>query len=191
MVRIVAESIERRSVDSLIPYAKNSRTHSEEQVAQLASAMREFGFTNPVFIDEKNGIIAGHGRVKAAALLGMSSVPCITVTGLTDAQRRAYVIADNKLALNAGWDDDMLRAEIEEVVSLGITTDLLGFSTDEIDDLMDADGDDKTDRRDEKEKTLAEGINYQVIVQCPNETEQAQLLTRLEKEGYKCRALMF
>ena len=191
MVRIVAETIERRSVDSLVPYARNSRTHSEEQVAQLAAAMREFGFTNPVLIDERGGIIAGHGRVKAAALLGMNHVPCITVTGLTDAQRRAYVIADNKLALNAGWDDDMLRAEIEEVVSLGITTDLLGFSADEIDDLLGDDGDDEADRREEKEKTLAEGINYQVIVQCPNETEQAQLLTRLEKEGYKCRALMF
>ena len=191
MVRIVAETIERRSVDSLVPYARNSRTHSEEQVAQLAAAMREFGFTNPVLIDESGGIIAGHGRVKAATLLGMASVPCITVTGLTEAQRRAYVIADNKLALNAGWDDDMLRAEIEEVVSLGITTDLLGFSADEIDDLLGDDGDDEADRREEKEKTLAEGINYQVIVQCPNETEQAQLLTRLEKEGYKCRALMF
>lgn len=191
MVRIVAESIERRSVDSLIPYAKNSRTHSEEQVAQLASAMREFGFTNPVLIDERGGVITGHGRIMAARAVGLTEVPTITLAGLSEAQRRAYVIADNKLALNAGWDDDMLRAEIEEVVSLGITTDLLGFSTDEIDDLMGADGDDKTDRRAEKEKTLAEGINYQVIVQCPDETEQAQLLTRLEKEGYKCRALMF
>ena len=138
MVRIVAETIERRSVDSLVPYAANSRTHSEEQVAQLAAAMREFGFTNPVLIDEHGGLIAGHGRVMAAKVVGLAEVPCIVLSGLTPAQRRAYVIADNKLALNAGWDEAMLRSEIAALTADGFDLGLLGFG-DDLTDLMDGD----------------------------------------------------
>ena len=181
-----------RKVDDLIPYARNSRTHSDAQVAQIAASVREFGWTNPVLVDGENGIIAGHGRVLAARKLGMEEVPCIELAGLSDAQRRAYVIADNKLALNAGWDEDLLRLEIDALMSFGVTTDLLGFDEAEIAKLMrDTEQEDKGSAEEGKEKTLAEGINYQVIVQVPSETEQAQLLTRLEKEGYKCRALMF
>lgn len=102
-----------RKTDELIPYARNSRTHSPEQVQQIAASIREFGFTNPVLVDENGGIIAGHGRVLAAQLLDMEEVPTITLAGLTEAQKKAYVIADNKLALNAGWDFDMLKIEIE------------------------------------------------------------------------------
>src|SRR5690554_4204074 len=100
------------SVDSLIPYARNSRTHSDEQVAQIAASIKEFGFLNPIIIDGSNGIIAGHGRVMAAKQLNLKELPCIEVSHLSDAQRKAYVIADNKLALNAGWDDEMLRIEL-------------------------------------------------------------------------------
>ena len=161
-------------------------------MAQIAASVREFGWTNPVLVDGENGIIAGHGRVLAARKLGMEEVPCIELAGLSDAQRRAYVIADNKLALNAGWDEDLLRLEIDALMSFGVTTDLLGFDEAEIAKLMrDTEQEDKGSAEEGKEKTLAEGINYQVIVQVPSETEQAQLLTRLEKEGYKCRALMF
>jgi site-specific DNA-methyltransferase (adenine-specific) len=126
------ESLERLPLDRLIPYANNSRTHSEEQVAQIAASIREFGFTNPILIDEADGIIAGHGRVLAARKLGMEEVPCIRLGHLTEAQRRAYVIADNKLALNAGWDDALLRVELEGLQSLNFDTGLTGFSEDEI-----------------------------------------------------------
>lgn len=102
-------------VVDLIPYARNSRTHTPEQVAQIASSIKEFGFTNPVLIDSEKGIIAGHGRVMGAQKLGLKEVPTIEVTGWTDAQKRAYIIADNKLALNAGWDNDLLKLEIEEL----------------------------------------------------------------------------
>ena len=100
------------SVDKLIPYARNSRTHSAEQVAQIAASIKEFGFLNPIIIDGDNSIIAGHGRVMAAQKLGIKELPCIEASHLSDTQRRAYIIADNKMALNAGWDDDMLRVEI-------------------------------------------------------------------------------
>ena len=99
--------------DSLIPYVNNSRTHDNNQVKQIASSIKEFGFTNPVLIDEHIGIIAGHGRLLAADLLGLDEVPTITLNGLSEAQRKAYVIADNQLALNAGWDLDSLKVEIE------------------------------------------------------------------------------
>lgn len=100
-----------RSVDSLIPYARNARTHSDAQVAQIAASIREFGWTNPILVDGDNSIIAGHGRLLAARKLGMEQVPCIELAGLTETQRKAYILADNKLAMNAGWDEDMLRLE--------------------------------------------------------------------------------
>ena len=121
-----------RKVEALIPYAKNSRTHSDAQVAQIAASVREFGWTNPVLVDGESGIIAGHGRILAARKLGMDEVPCIELAGLTDAQRRAYIIADNKLALNGGWDEDMLRLELEELGELGFDLDLIGFTDEEI-----------------------------------------------------------
>lgn len=125
-------NIEHLPLDALIPYARNSRTHSPEQVAQVAASMREFGFTNPVLIDGDGGIIAGHGRVMAARQLGLADVPCIRLGHLTEAQKRAYVIADNKLALNSGWDEDMLRLEIEDLQGMDFDLDLLGFDGDEL-----------------------------------------------------------
>ena len=120
------------SVSSLIPYARNSRTHSDEQVAKIAASIKEFGFLNPVIIDGENGIVAGHGRVMAAQKLGLTELPCIEASHLTDAQRRAYIIADNRLALDAGWDDEMLRVEFAELEGLGFDLELTGFGLDEI-----------------------------------------------------------
>ena len=118
------------SVEDLIPYALNSRTHSDAQVAQLAASIREFGFTNPVLIDDKNNLIAGHGRLLAARKAQMESVPAVVVTGLDDRRRRALVIADNKLALNAGWDEEALRVELEDLsADFG---ELMGFSEEEL-----------------------------------------------------------
>jgi ParB-like chromosome segregation protein Spo0J len=120
--------IEQRAIEALIPYARNSRTHSDGQVAQIAASIREFGFTNPVLIDKDGGIIAGHGRVMAARKLGLKDVPCIALGHLTDAQKRAYVIADNKLALNAGWDEELLAVEFSDLLSEGFDLELTGFA---------------------------------------------------------------
>ena len=128
--------IEQVKLDALIPYARNSRTHSDAQVAQIAASIKEFGFTNPVLIDETGSIIAGHGRVMAARKLAFADVPSIRLTHLTDAQKKAYVIADNKLALNAGWDDEMLAVELTDLKDMGFDLDLTGFSTDEIEALL-------------------------------------------------------
>jgi DNA modification methylase len=128
--------LETRSIEALIPYARNSRTHSDEQVAQVAASIREFGFTNPVLIDEAGGIIAGHGRVLAARKLGLTEVPCLTLAGLSEAQKRAYVIADNKLALNAGWDEDLLALEIKDLQGMDFDLDLLGFDAGDLDELL-------------------------------------------------------
>ena len=124
-------------VKNLIPYARNSRTHSDEQVAKIAASIKEFGFTNPVLTDGENGIIAGHGRIMAAQRLGLESVPVIELSHLNENQRRAYIIADNRLALDAGWDDEMLRVEFEALSEEGFDLELTGFSLDEMANIFD------------------------------------------------------
>lgn len=131
----IHDNMESLSVDALVPYARNSRTHSIDQVAQIAASIKEFGFTSPVLVDEEGGIIAGHGRVLAARSLGLSHVPCLRLSGLTEVQKRAYVIADNKLALNAGWDEDLLREELEFLSAENFDLSLTGFNFTEIEDL--------------------------------------------------------
>jgi DNA modification methylase len=124
--------IETTPIEKLIPYARNSRTHSDQQVAQVAASIREFGFTNPVLIDSEDGIIAGHGRVMAARKLGLAEVPCIRLGHLTETQKRAYIIADNKLALNSGWDEEMLGLELADLREADFDLDLIGFDAGEI-----------------------------------------------------------
>jgi DNA modification methylase len=121
-----------RPVTTLIPYARNARTHSEAQVAQIAASIREFGFTNPILIDGESGIIAGHGRLLAARKLGMSDVPVIELVGLSVAQKRAYIVADNKLALTAGWDKELLAIEFGDLEALGFDLALTGFDEEEL-----------------------------------------------------------
>lgn len=132
----IRDRIERRATVALVPYARNSRTHSDEQIGQLAASMREWGFTNPVLVDEGGGIIAGHGRVLAAQQLRLPEVPVIVAAGWSEAQKRAYVIADNKLALNAGWDEAVLAAELADLQALGFDLELTGFDGDELADLL-------------------------------------------------------
>lgn len=127
-----ADKVERRSVASLVPYARNSRTHGPEQVAQIAASIHEWGWTMPILIDQSGTIIAGHGRVLAAQKLGITDVPCMVAEGWTEEQRRAYVIADNKLALNAGWDNDLLKVELQALDAEGFDLDLTGFAKDEL-----------------------------------------------------------
>lgn len=127
--------IEKIGIDKLIPYARNARTHSDEQVAQIAASIREFGFNNPVLIADDNSIIAGHGRVMAARKLNLSEVPCIRLSHLSETQRKAYILADNKLALNAGWENNLLSVELEELVNSGFDISLTGFTQEEMDAL--------------------------------------------------------
>lgn len=132
----LANRIELWDVTRLQPYSKNSRTHSDEQVSQIAASITEFGFTNPILVDSKDGIIAGHGRLMAAKHLGLNQVPVIVLDHLTDEQRRAYIIADNKLALNAGWDEAVLAEELKLLKDEGFDLELVGFSDDELADLL-------------------------------------------------------
>lgn len=131
-----AAHIETLPIDVLVPYARNARTHSPAQVAQIAASIREFGFTNPVLIDAAGGIVAGHGRVMAAKSLGVGSVPCLRVDWLTEAQRRAYVLADNQLALQAGWDDELLAGELRALQEDGFDLALTGFDADDLAELL-------------------------------------------------------
>ncbi len=115
-------------VEDLIPYARNARTHNDAQVAQIAASIREFGFMNPVLVDGDKNIIAGHGRVLAARKLGLEEVPCVLHDHLTETQRKAYILADNRLALNAGWDDEVLKIELQELGDMGFDVELTGFT---------------------------------------------------------------
>ena len=128
--------VDYRPVSALIPFARNPRTHSDAQVAEIAASIREFGWTNPILVDGENGIIAGHGRLLAARQLGMKTVPVIELAGMSEAQKRAYIIADNKLALNAGWDNELLALELGELQGLGFDLSLTGFSDDELAGLL-------------------------------------------------------
>jgi len=127
-----ADKVERWDITRLTPYARNSRTHSDEQISQLAASIKEWGWTTPVLVDEDGSIIAGHGRTLAAQRLKMTEVPVMVAKGWSDAKKRAYVIADNKLAMNAGWDDEMLALEFSELQGMDFGLDLTGFKAEEI-----------------------------------------------------------
>jgi len=134
---MTALAVTYRKIADLVPYDRNARTHSEEQIAQIAKAIQEFGWTNPVLIDEDSRLIAGHGRIAAASLLGLAVVPTICVRGLSEAQRRALTLADNKLALNAGWDFALVTSELQALQMIGgVDLDAVGFSLDELEELI-------------------------------------------------------
>ena len=131
-----ADKVEKWPIEKLVPYARNSRTHSEEQIAQLAASIKEWGFTTAVLVDEAGGIIAGHGRVLAARKLGMEQLPVMVAKGWTKTQKQAYIIADNRLALNAGWDNEMLTIELNELLADGFALEMLGFDPAEMQGLV-------------------------------------------------------
>ena len=128
--------ITNKKVTELIPYVNNSRTHSDEQVAQIAASIKEFGWTNPILVDGSNGIIAGHGRLLAARKLGQTEVPTIELSDLTETQKKAYIIADNRLALSAGWDNEMLTLELNDLLADGFALEILGFDAEEIEKII-------------------------------------------------------
>lgn len=181
--------IQPRPIEGLIPYARNSRTHSDEQVAQIAASIREFGWTNPVLVDGDNGIIAGHGRVLAARKLGMEEVPCIELAHLSEAQKKAYIIADNKLALNAGWDNELLALELGELHAADFDMALLGFDAGELSAAMGLD-----EELDGDAPKIDEGIDYKekfaIIVECADEAEQQATFERLDSMGFTCKVLV-
>lgn len=171
-------------VTDLLPYARNARTHSEAQIEQIAASIGEFGFTNPILTDGKRGVIAGHGRLLAAKSLGMETVPVVELTHLDEAQRKAYILADNKLALNAGWDFDILRDEIAELDDAGFDLSLIGFSETELSSIA---GDVPEG---ESDSELSAGMEYRVVVDCRDEAQQTELLDRFDREGLTCRPLI-
>ena len=151
--------IENIAIEKLKAYDKNSRTHSKKQIGQVVESIKEFGFTNPLLVDEDNVLIAGHGRLLAAKKIGMDEIPCVRLSHLDDAQKKAYVIADNKIALNSGWDDDLLRSELAELDGLGFNTEVTGF-----DDLLKGTGvEDAVKGEVEFSEYLNESHNYVVL----------------------------
>ena len=184
-------SIEYKSTGELVPYINNSRTHSEQQVQQVAASIKEFGFTNPILIDHDGGIIAGHGRLQAAQLLSLDEVPTITLEGLTEAQRKAYVIADNKLALNSGWDDELLKVEIEALTESNFNLDILGWDVlpDFVDDIdysvLDGEFDEELV---EMEKGVKKAI--QIEFESHDYDEAAELVKKFRAEGAYIGAIL-
>ena len=170
--------IELRNIDKLIPYINNSRKHSDEQVAQIAASIKEFGWTNPILVDGDNGIIAGHGRMLAARKLGMDAVPVIELAHLSETQKKALIIADNKLALNADWDIEILKLEIGNLENFDLN--LLGFNNQELANLFD-----------ELKVNSITDLEYKpafsIIIDCKDEQEQEKIFNELDTKGYKCR----
>jgi len=154
-----ADKVEQWPIDRLVPYAKNSRTHSDEQIAQIAASIKEWGFTTAVLVDEQGGIIAGHGRVLAARKLGMGTLPVMVAEGWSEPQKRAYVIADNKLALNAGWDNELLKLELQDLGNDKFDLTLTGFNIDELTALF--------DQTDLSLETEGEAYNYSRKIEAP------------------------
>src|SRR5215813_8442210 len=132
----ITQRVERWPIDRLIPFANNPRTHSDAQVAQIAASIQEFGFNNPILVDTKSGVIAGHGRLLAARKLKLPDVPVIVLDHLSETQKRAYILSDNRLAMNAGWDEDMLKVELTSLQDDGFDLDVVGFSSDDLDKLL-------------------------------------------------------
>lgn len=171
-------------VSDLIPYARNSRTHSNEQIDQIARSIQEFGFLAPIIINEKNEIIAGHGRLMAAKKIGMEYVPCVQADHLTDEQKRAYVIADNKLTLNSDWDFELLKIELADLELSGFDISITGFYDAELMGLL-------GDGLDEPKKPVEDTYKsvFEVVVECTDEQEQESIYNQLTGKGMKCRVL--
>ena len=172
--------IEYKKVDDLLPYARNARTHSEEQITQLASSIKEFGFNNPVAIDSDNMILCGHGRVMAAKKLGLDVVPTVSLSHLTDIQKKAYILADNKMALNSDWDNELLKLELQELNELGVDLNNIGFDENDINKMI---GTPESDTP--EEVAYKEQLN--IVVECSSEEEQEELYNEFSERGLKCR----
>jgi len=168
----------------LEPYSGNSRVHSTDQIDQIVRSINEFGFTNPILLGDGNEVVAGHGRLQAALRLNLDFVPTITLEGLTKAQRKAYVIADNQLALNAGWDFDALRIEIEDLDSLDFNLGLLGFGEQELERILGIE-----EIPDADEFTGDSENKWQLLIEYNNENELATAYDEVTNRGLKCKII--
>ena len=177
-----------KKIKELLPYINNMRTHDEKQVKQIAASIKEFGFNNPILIDADNEVIAGHGRLLASELLKMEDVPCIVLGHLTKAQKKAYVIADNKLALNAGWNEDLLKIELENLKELDFDLDLLGFDNLELKDIFEEEEEKEIERNDLSEKIKKE---FQLILEFEDENSLENAYEFLSESGYQCKISTF
>ena len=171
-----------KSVDELIPYVNNARTHSDKQISQIAASIKEFGFNNPILLDGENGMVAGHGRLMGAKKLKMKEVPCIELSHLSESQKKAYILADNKIALNAEWDIDLLEIEIQSIKNAEIDTMLLGFNEYEISDMLNNISDSDIDIIED----IKEGVNF--TVKCENIEELNKLKNLLNTAANKIDA---
>ncbi|SMB88483.1 Predicted transcriptional regulators [Pasteurella testudinis DSM 23072] len=178
-------SIEQINIDDLLPYVNNSRTHSGDQVSQIAASIKEFGFCNPVLIDDDNGIIAGHGRLMAAKKLNFETVPAVRLIGLSEAQKKAYVIADNQLALNADWDLSKLQIEIEALQESNFDIDLLGFDDEFLSDLI---GDEQDLAHDDVVAINDEQKNI-LMIEFDSEWQLQEAYEIYSGKGLKCKIL--
>lgn len=178
--------IEYKSINSLIPYAKNARLHSKEQIAQVAQSIKEFGFTNPVLIDNKNNIVAGHCRILSAQKLKMKEVPTIQLGFVSEAAKKAYMIADNKLALNADWSIELLIQELDELQESGFDVDLTGFGEEELDELLKG-----NEEIEDIENVDNFNDKFNFIISCADLTELATVQHKLNTDSKKINAINF
>lgn len=179
----MAKRIEIWPLERLAPYARNPRTHSPEQIEKIARSIDTFGFTNPILVDENDGILAGHGRLAAARKLRLAQVPVIPLTDLSEDQKRLYIIADNRIALDAGWDPELLAGELAELKADDLDLSLTGFEEDEIEDLLaGVDGEAPDPSRPAETK-------IGVFVTCSSARQQKKVIALLTKQGYDCRAV--
>ena len=179
-----ADSVERRPVAELTPYARNARKHSAKQVDQIVASIKQWGFTVPVLVDEDGTIIAGHGRVMAANKMGLLEVPVTVARGWSEPQRRAYVLADNQLAANSSWDQDLLAVEMGDLKAADFDLTTIGFSDREISRGL------KSLEPETAGSVLSDDLQFRIVVDCTSEEHQAELLARLEEEGIACRPLI-
>lgn len=172
------------SVDTPIPYANNPRKHSREQVGQIAALIREYGWTQPIVVSPDMTVLAGHGRLMAAKRLKLSEVPILVVDDWNEAKAKAYVIADNKVALNSGWDLDMLKVEMEQLQADGEDLSLLGFAQDELDSIL-AYGEEEEEQGEDESGDLEDV--FEIVIDCDSQEDQWEKLEQLKARGLKCR----
>lgn len=176
------QTIVYKKIDDLIPYARNSRTHSDTQINHLASLIKEFGFRGAILVDGDNGIIAGHGRVMACKKLGMTEIPTLDASDMTVAQRKAYMIADNKIALESGWDIEMLNLELDELKDGGFDIELLGFDEKELKMFEEQDEAIDNTIQDDGSKNL-------LVIECTSERELDKLFNEMKERGFECKIM--
>lgn len=175
-----------KNIDDLLPYINNARTHDEMQINQIASSIKEFGFNSPIAIDNDNVILCGHGRLLGAKKLGLKEVPTVCLSHLTPQEKKAYILADNKIALNSGWDFDLLKLEFEDLKSIDFDLELTGFNTEEIENILNSEDEDSEDEEssDDLDLDFLDGFSekYNIIVECENQEEAEAFAKRFKPD---------